>query len=109
MLEQIARVQDLQNQYEKAHKKAESWRKQEKELNEKQEASQAADFENESTLRELVDICIKIVLLNDVETIWKTKIEAFKKDMYQYSSKAMQYYNELGDAWSGIKAESMAS
>ena len=70
ILEQISRVQDLQNQYEKAHKKAENWRKQEKELTEKQEAAQSADFENESALRELVDICIKIVLLSDVETIW---------------------------------------
>jgi len=105
ILEQISRVQDLQNQYEKAHKKAENWRKQEKELTEKQEAAQAADFENESALRELVDICIKIVLLSDVETIWGSKIEAFKKDMYQYSTKAMQFYNELADSWSGIKAD----
>jgi len=109
ILQQIVRVQDLQKQYEKAHNKAETWRKKETELNEKQEASKAADFENESALRELVDICIKIVLLSDVETIWKTKIEDFKKDMYQYSTKAMQYYNELADSWSGIKAESVAS
>jgi len=105
ILEQIYRVQDVQNQYQKAHNKAENWRKKESELNEKQEAAQAADFENESALKELVDICVKIVLLSDVETIWKTKIEAFKKDMYQYSTKAMQFYNELADSWTGIKAE----
>merc|ERR1712062_549868 len=103
-LAQINRVQSLQSQYDKAKKVAEKGRKLEKELTEKEEAKQAADFANEQALKEIVEICIKIVLLNDVETIWKTKIEAFKKDMYEYSTKAMQYYNGLADSWNGLEA-----
>jgi len=103
LLAQLKRVQDIQNQYNKAHSKAESWRNFEKELTEKQEGYKTTDFENESALRNLLDICIKIVLLNDVEHIWRRKIEAFKQDMYQYSSKTMQYYNEIADVWGSVK------
>lgn len=104
ILEQIQRVQDLQGQYEKAHKKAEGWRNYEKDLKEKQETQKANDFEEEKALKEIVEICIKIVLLNDVEYVWRTKIEGFKKDMYEYSNKAMQYYNQIADVWNQIES-----
>lgn len=103
ILEQILRVQDLQSQYDKWHKKAESWRNYEKDLTEKQEKQQADEFEKEKSYKEIVEICIKIVLLNDVESVWRTKIDSFKRDMYEYSNKAMQYYNEISDVWNQVE------
>lgn len=103
ILNELQRVTDIQNQYNKAHSKAESWRNYEKELSAKEEVKKNEQLEAESQLKELLDIAIKIVLLNDVENIWRNKIEAFKRDMYEYSNKALQYYNEIADVWNNIE------
>jgi len=102
ILEQVRRIEEFQVQYQRTHKNSEKWRKTEKELTEKQQEQKQNDFNEERALRELCDICIKIVLLNDVESIWNTKIEAFKTDMYEYSNKAMQYYNTIADVWNDV-------
>lgn len=107
ILAQLARVTDIGKQSAKAHTKAEYWRNLEKDLTEKQEATKATDFETEQSLKELLEICTKIVLLNDVEYIWRTKIEAFKRDMFEYSNKAMQYYNEIADSWNNVAPQGL--
>lgn len=102
ILEQIRRIEEYQVQFTRTHQRCEKWRKNEKELTEKQQNDKQNDFNEERSLRELCDICIKIVLLNDVESVWNTKIEAFKTDMYEYSNKAMQYYNTIADVWNQV-------
>jgi len=102
ILEQIRRIEEYQVQFARTHQRCEKWRKNEKELTEKQQNDKQNDFNEERSLRELCDICIKIVLLNDVESVWNTKIEAFKTDMYEYSNKAMQYYNTIADVWNQV-------